>query len=577
MLSNAQIANTLDQLADLLEFQGANAFRIRAYRSGSRAIRNLTQSVAQLVEEDPQQLLAVDGVGKAVAEKCTILVQTGSLPQLEKLLEEVPESVLALLRIPGLGPKKAAVLYRELGIATLEQLKEACETQQVRDLKGFGAKTEEVILKGMSIAEAASKRIYWSEADKIVAALRTHLQTCPAVDQLEFAGSYRRGKETVGDLDALVVSADYDQVMDCLGEFENVAETIVRGETKMSVRLNKGLQIDLRVVPPESFGAALQYFTGSKEHNVVLRGRAKQRGLKINEYGVYRVEGDAQTYVAGTSEADVYGTLELPLIAPELREAREEFAWADAQQMPQLLELSDMQGDLHMHTTETDGMATLEEMVAAARQRGLQYIAITDHSQRVTMARGLNPERLLKQWAQIDQLNKACDDAFVVLKGVEVDILEKGGLDLPDDVLAQGDWVVASVHYGQRQSRQQITERILEAVENPYVAAIAHPTGRLINRRDPYEVDLDVVLQAAVKHRKMMELNAHPARLDLDDIKCAAAKRLGIPVVISTDAHHVEGLDMMRYGVLQARRAGLTASDVANTRPWRGMKKLLGD
>ncbi len=576
MLSNAQIANTLEQLADLMEFQGANAFRIRAYRSGSRAIRNRTQSVAQLVNDDPTELNAIDGVGKSVAEKCTILVQTGALPQLTSLLEEIPESVLTLLRIPGLGPKKAAVIYNELGISTLDQLKLACETQQVRSLKGFGPKTEEAILKGMSIAEAAGKRIYWSEADKIVAALRAHLRACPAVEQLEFAGSYRRGKETVGDLDALVVSADHDQVMDCLGQFENVAETMVRGATKMSVRLTSGLQIDLRVVPPESFGAALQYFTGSKEHNVVLRGRAKQRGLKINEYGVFQMDGEAQTYVAGATEADVYRALELPVIDPELREAREEFQWADAREMPELVSLSDMQGDLHMHTTETDGLATLEEMVAAARQRGLQYIAITDHSQRVSMARGLDPKRLLKQWAEIDHLNQACDDAFLVLKGIEVDILEKGGLDLPDDILAQGDWVVASVHYGQRQSRQQITERILEAVENPYVAAIAHPTGRLINRRDPYEVDLEAVLRAAQKCGKMLELNAHPARLDLDDIKCAAAKQLGIPVVISTDAHNVDGLDMMRYGILQARRAGLARSDVANTRPWHEMKKMLG-
>lgn len=575
MLTNARIAEVLDQMADLLEFQGANAFRVRAYRNGSRALRNHPESIAELVADRPDQLQAIPGVGASVAEKCVVLVRTGSLPQLRELLEQIPESVLALLRIPGLGPKKAAMLHKELGIATLDQLREACEAQRVRSLKGFGAKTEEAILKGMRIAEAAGTRILWAEADEIVAALRAHLQSCPAIEQLEFAGSYRRGKESVGDLDALVVSSEHDQVMDCLGAFESVAETIARGDTKMSVRLASGLQIDLRVVTPRSFGAALQYFTGSKEHNVVLRGRAKQRGLKINEYGVFRLEESGETYVAGSTEADVYAALELPWIPPELREAREEFAWAEQGELPRLVTTSDLCGDLHMHTTETDGTATLEDMAAAARQRGLHYVAITDHSQRVTMAHGLDPRRVLKQWARIDQLNRASDDDFLILKGIEVDILEKGGLDLPDDVLAQADWVVASVHYGQRQSREQITQRILGALENPYVCAIAHPTGRLINQREPYEVDLHAVLLAAQKYGKMMELNAHPSRLDLDDVHCAAAKALGVSVVISTDAHSTEGLDVIRYGVLQARRGGLTPADVANTRLWPEVKRLL--
>ncbi len=510
MLSNAQIADTLDQLADLLEFQGANAFRIRAYRNGSRAIRNLTQGVSQLVEEDASQLTQLDGVGKSVAEKCVVLVQTGSLPQLEALLEQIPESVLDLLRIPGLGPKKAAVLYQQLQLSTLDQLREACEAHRVRELKGFGAKTEEAILKGLSIAEAANQRIYWAEADGIVAALRDHLGACPAVERLEFAGSYRRGRETVGDLDVLVVSTDHDQVMDRLQAFADVADTIVRGDTKMSVRLKKGLQVDLRVVPAESFGAAWQYFTGSKEHNVVLRGRAKQRGLKINEYGVFRLSGDQETYLAGASEEEVYGALQLPVIPPELRESRQEFEWADAGQLPELIELEQICGDLHMHTTDTDGQATLAEMATAARARGLKYIAITDHSQRVSMARGMDAQRTLQQWAQIDQFNAAAEDDFLVLKGIEVDILEKGGLDLPDEVLREADWVVASIHYGQRQSRAQITERVVQALENPYVCAIAHPTGRLINQREPYEIDLDAVFATAQQQGKLLELNAHP-------------------------------------------------------------------
>ena len=299
----------LDELADLLEFQGANAFRVRAYRNGSRAIRNMSQSVAQMVEENPDQLTDLDGIGQSVAEKCVTLVRTGRLPQLESLLAEIPESVLTLLRIPGLGPKKAAVLFQQLGVATLEQLRAACESQQVRALKGFGAKTEQAILDGMHVAETAAQRMYWADADAIVAQLREHLRACPAVERLEFAGSYRRGKETVGDLDALVISVDPQAVMDWLGTWEAVAETLGRGDTKMSVRLRSGLQVDLRVVPRESFGAALQYFTGSKEHNVALRGRAKQRGLKINEYGVYRVEGEHEERVAGASEEEVYATL----------------------------------------------------------------------------------------------------------------------------------------------------------------------------------------------------------------------------------------------------------------------------
>jgi len=575
-MTNTQIADVFEQMADLLEFQGANTFRVRAYRNGARAIRDLPEAVSSMVEHGIDKITAIDGIGKGVAEKCVTLVETGELPQLNELKEQVPESVLALMRVPGMGPKKAAVLFKELGIATLEQLKEACEAEQVRTLKGFGKKTEESILQGLAIAEAAGQRIYWADADEIASELKAHLSVCKSIEQLELAGSYRRGKETVGDLDVLVVSEDADEVMDRLNEFENVSEVIGRGDTKMSIRLNNGFQIDLRVVPAESFGAALQYFTGSKEHNVILRGRAKQRGLKINEWGVYRVDGDKETYIAGASEKDVYATLELPVFPPESRESRGEFDLAEADELPQLIELTDIRGDLHMHTTETDGKATLQEMIEAAKERGLKYIAITDHSQRVTMARGLDPTRLRKQWKEVDKLNKDLGKSFTVLKGIECDILEKGGMDLPDDVLAEADWVLASVHYGQQQSQDQITERILGAVENPNVSAIAHPTGRLINRRDPYEVDLDQLFRAVKEYGKLLELNANPMRLDLNDVYCAAAKRHGIPIVISTDAHSVTGLDVMRYGILQARRAGLTKQDVANTRTWLQMKKLIG-
>jgi DNA polymerase (family 10) len=575
-MTNAHIADAFDLIGDILEFQGANPFRVRAYRNGARTIRDYPEPLAAMVETQKERLTEIPGIGADLAAKIITLVQTGSLPMLEDLKKQVPDSVLALLRIPGVGPKKAAALHKELGIVTLAQLKEACEAGRVRVLKGFGEKTEQIILQGMAIAEQGGQRLYWAEADQIVKELREHLKPCKSIEQLEFTGSYRRGKETIGDLDILVVAKTPAEAMDCLASFPETTTIIGRGDTKMSVRIASGFQIDLRVVPAESFGAALQYFTGSKEHNVILRGLAKDRGLKINEYGVFRVKGDKETKIAGATEKEVYGTLELPVFPPELREGRREFEWADAGKLPELITEEDIRGDLHMHTTASDGSASIEEMVAAARKRGLSYIAITDHSQRVSMARGLNPERVLAQWKEIDRIRPTLPKDFTLLKGIECDILEKGGMDLPDEVLAQADWVIASIHYGQKQSQQQITERILGALENPHVSIIAHPTGRLINRREAYQVDLDAVMAAAKKHGKLLELNSNPARLDLNDVYCAAAKQHGIPIAINTDAHSPDGLDVLRYGILQARRGGLTKADVANTRTWPQMKKLIG-
>jgi DNA polymerase (family X) len=570
-MNNAQVAGVFDEIADLLEFQGANQFRVRAYRNAARTIRDLPQPVAAIVDDDPAKLTEIVGIGQDLALKITNLVETGDVPLRKELSAQVPQSVLALLRIPGVGPKKAAVLHKQLHIANLDQLKEACLAHKVRELKGFGAKTEETILAGLDIAGEAARRFYWAEADAFVQSLLEHLKDCPGIERIAPAGSYRRGRETIGDIDVLVVSNNPAAAMDRLAAFDGVAAVLARGDTKMSIRLGNGLQVDLRVVAAESFGAALQYFTGSKDHNVVLRGMAKERGLKINEYGVYR--GDQ--CVAGRTEEEVYAALGLPCFPPEIREARREFAWAAAGQLPDLIKQGDIRGDLHMHTTATDGQATLAEMVAAAQVRGLKYIAITDHSKRVTMATGLDAVRLRKQWAEIDEINDRLK-GFTVLKGVEVDILEKGGLDLEDDVLSEADWIVASVHYGQNQPREQITRRILGALANPFVCAIAHPTGRLINRRKPYEVDLEAVFKSAREHGKLLELNSNPMRLDLDDVACAAAKNHGVPIVISTDAHSASGLDVLRYGILQARRAGLTKEDVANTRSWPQLKRLLG-
>jgi DNA polymerase (family 10) len=569
-MNNAEIAAVFDEIADLLEFKAANPFRVRAYRNAARQILSLTEPLTVVAADPNRKLTEIEGIGSDLSEKIGILLETGDLPMRQELLAEVPHSVLTLLRIPGLGPKKAAVLFKELNIKTLEDLREACQANRVQALKGFGKKTEESILKGLEQAIAVEPRMYWAEADDIAQAILAHLKACRSIQQMAPAGSYRRGRETVGDLDIVVVSDNASEVMDRLGDFASVAAVIARGDTKMSVRLGAGLQVDLRVVPAESFGAALQYFTGSKEHNVVVRGLAKGKGLKINEYGVFRGEES----IAGRSEVEVYATLGLPCFPPEMREASREFDWAREGELPRLIELGDLCGDLHMHTTETDGRATLEEMVAAAQQRGLKYIAITDHSKRVSMANGLDGKRLLKQWDEIDRLNSKLK-GFRVLKGVEVDILEKGGLDISDEVLKHADWVMASIHYGQNQPREQITRRMLEAIENPYVSAISHPTGRIINRRKSYEVDLDAVFKAAKNHGKFMELNANPARLDLDDLGCAAAKAHGIPIVISTDAHSILELDKMRYGILQARRAGLTKSDVVNTRDWDEVARMM--
>ena len=559
-----QIADTFERIAELLEFDGANAFRIRAYRNGARTIRDHAEPLANVITDPNRKLTDISGIGKDLAQKCVTLIETGQLPMLNELLEKIPASVLAILRIPGLGPKKAATIHRELGITTLDELQAACEHEQVRALKGFAAKTEQIILAGIEKARVAEQRIMWSKADELVQELQAHLSSCSAIQQFEFAGSYRRGRETIGDLDILAIADDVGVAMDCLAAYSRVTDTIVRGETKMSINLDTGTQVDLRIVPAESFGAALQYFTGSKDHNVVVRGRARQMGLKVNEWGVYSLEDD--TYVAGETEEDVYAALELPYFPPEIREARHEFQWAEAGDLPQLITLADICGDLHMHTNATDGKASIEEMAAAARALGLEYIAITDHSQRVSMANGLDGQRLIAQWKEVDAINATAEDEFLILKGIECDILEAGGMDLPDDVLSQADWVLASVHYGQQQSRQQITDRILGAIKNPFVSAIAHPTGRLINRRERYEVDMHAVMQAAQEHHTVLELNANPRRLDLDDVMCAAAKEMGIPIAINSDAHSPRGLGVLTHGIRQARRAGLTKADVWNTR-----------
>ncbi len=572
-LDNAAIADVFDEMAELLEFSGENPFRIRAYKNGAKAIRELDESVATILADSTRKLSDVPGIGKTLVEKTQVLVDTGALPQLEKLRDSVPEIVIQMSRIPGLGAKKAAKLQAELNLESLDDLRNACQEGRVGTLKGFGKKTEASILEGIAIAQQAAERIYWAKGDELAAAIGAHVQSCPGIQQMQWAGSYRRGRDTIGDLDLLVVAEDRAAAMDHLEAYPSVSQTIGRGDTKISIRVGKAFQVDMRCVEKHQFGAALQYFTGSQAHNIRTRRIAKEKGLKINEYGVFRTDDDTQ--VAGETEEDVYASIGLPWIDPELREDRIEFDLAAKNALPELIELSDVCGDLHMHTTATDGQGTIRDMADAAIARGMTYIAITDHSQRVSMAMGLTPERLREQWKQIDEVRGEYEGRLTILKGIECDILEAGGMDLPDDVLAEADWVLASVHYGQKQPRDQITERILGAIENPHVTCIAHPTGRLLNRRPPYEVDMDAVLYAAKQHGTLMELNANPARLDLNEIHLAAAKRLGIPIVISTDAHSTDGMNVMPMGIKQARRGGLTRDDVANTRPWDEMKQLL--
>ncbi len=569
-MQNAEIAAMFEELADLLELQGANVFRLRAYRNAARTIESMTASIADIVASEPGALTELPGIGKDLAEKLVTIISSGQLPQLEELRAQIPAGVVQMLRIPGIGPKRVATLFAELKVETLDQLREAALRGDVAKLKGFGAKTAQTILDGLDIAAQSVVRYYLADMKPAVDAIVESLAALPTVTQVSPAGSFRRRRDTVGDLDVLATSTNSAAAMDALAAHPLVEKVLARGDTKQRVRLRNGIEMDLRVVPDESYGAAMQYFTGSKEHNIVVRRRAQERGLKLNEYGVYRDE----EYVAGRTEEDVYATVDLPWIPPELRENRGEFELAEAGKLPKLLELSDMQGDLHMHTTATDGTASIREMAEAAKQRGLKYIAITDHSKRVTMANGLDADRLRAHWREIVKVREQIS-GIEILCGIECDILEDATLDLPDDVLAEADWVIAVLHYGLKQPREQISKRLLCAIQNPHVDVIGHPSGRILARRPGADVNFEETFKAAADHGVMMEINAHRSRLDLDEVQAAAAKARGIPIVISTDAHSVHGFDEMQFGVFQARRAGLTKDDVANTRPLKEFRKLL--
>jgi DNA polymerase (family 10) len=578
-MNNIEIAASFDQLADLLEIDGANAFRVRAYRNAARTIEGIADSLAGV---QIAQLTEIPGIGDDLAKKIVELMTTGQLTMLEELKAKVPAGVVQMLLLPGIGPKKVAQLHKELGITSLAQLKQAAELGGVASLKGFGKKTEQTILEGIASIDQQGVRFYLADVVPLVRQIAEDLSKVAGVSQISPAGSVRRLKETIGDLDLLATSEDANLVMDALASHALVEGVIARGPTKQRVRLKSlsnpmtpGAQghkpeMDLRVVPEKSFGAAMQYFTGSKEHNVVTRRLAKEKGLMLNEYGLNKGE----EYYLGRTEEEIYAELGLVFVPPELRENREEFGWKTSADVPKLITEGEILGDLHMHTTESDGTASLEDMIAAARARGLKYIAITDHSKRVFMANGLNEERLLKQWEEIRRVREKYDD-IKVLCGVECDILENATMDISDEVLAQADWIVAVIHFGLKQAPDLITKRLLTAIENPYVDCIGHMTGRLIGKRPGAQFDVETVFAAAKEHGVMLEINAHPARLDLSDVHASKARAMGIPIVINTDSHSTYGFEMLQWGIAQARRAGLSAENVANAWEFEKFEKSL--
>jgi DNA polymerase (family X) len=568
-IHNSDIVENFNKVADLLEIKGANPFRVRAYRNAARTIGSLSKSVADLIAED-RPLTDFSGIGKDLAEKIEEIVKTGTLSQLKGLEKDLSPGLHDLLRIPGLGPKKVKTLYEELGIDDLPSLKKAARDQKIRDLEGFGARTEASILAEIERHSWGKLRTKWVIAEEIARSYVDYLQKDNSVKDITVAGSYRRGQETVGDLDILVTVKRGSDIMAHFVNYEDVDRIISRGETRSSVVLRTGLQVDLRAVPQVAYGAALHYFTGSKAHNIAVRKLGQKKSLKINEYGVFK--NDERR--AGKTEKDVFKQVDLPYIEPELREDRGEIQAAQKNRLPDLIELADIRGDLHVHTNETDGRDTLEDMVSAAQEKEYAYLAISNHSQHVGIARGLDRKRLARQIEKIDRLNTK-NGNFVILKAIEVDILKDGSLDLPDDILKELDVVIGAVHSDFRLSRQKQTERILRAMDNPVFNILAHPSGRLINAREPYEVDLERLIEAAAEHGCFMELNAHPDRLDLNDVFCKTAKDLGVKIAVSTDAHSVDSLDHMRLGIHQARRGWLEADDVLNTRSWRELKKIL--
>ena len=574
LMENLDVARTLTTLADLLEIQGASPFRIRAYRNAVATINNLTRTLESMVEAG-EDLTELPGVGKSVAKHVTELLKTGRITRLEEVSAEYPITLVELVRLDGVGPKKAKKLFDELGVKSVDELEAALDAGTVQQLGGFGAKSADKIRNSIDDHRKHTGRFQVHEAEKLIAGLLEYVRATPGVAEAVVAGSLRTRKETIGDVDILArFEGNGAEVISRFVSYNGVARVLGAGETKGSVLLHSGLQVDLRVIPGRSFGAALQYFTGSKEHNVSVRTRAVRQGLRVNEWGVFRVPENSEAdeigkedgqRLAGDTEAEVYEALGMAWVPPELRENRGEVEAAIEGTLPELVTLDQIRGDLQMHSTWSDGAASLEEMAQACKALGYEYIAVTDHSQAMAMVQGLTPERARKQWAEIDEVRERVD-GIEIFKSVEIDILKDGSLDMPDDVLDELDVVVISIHSFMDMDRSTMTDRVLKAMAHPTVDILAHPTGRRINRREPFEMDIEAVLEAAADLGVAVELNANPNRLDLKDTHVYRAKELGVPVVISTDAHSPRGLADMRFGIDQARRGWLSAKDVLNTR-----------
>ncbi|MCH7531298.1 MAG: DNA polymerase/3'-5' exonuclease PolX [Gemmatimonadetes bacterium] len=573
-MENLDVARTLTELADLLEIQGASPFRIRAYRNAVNTINSLSRPLKDMVEAG-EDLTELPSIGKSVAKYIGEFLDTGSISRLEEVAAEFPRSLVELMRLDGVGPKKARKLFEQLDVRTVDDLAAALEIGRVQEIDGFGVKSAGKIVRAIEDHRKHTGRFQIHETERLIAGVLEHMQAAPGVGRIEVAGSLRRRKETIGDVDILAeLEGDGTPVVDHFVSFSGAERVEGAGNTKGSIVLHSGLQVDLRVIPSRSFGAALQYFSGSKEHNVAVRARAVRQGLRVNEWGVFRVpesEDDEPLgkedgeRLAGDTEQGVYEVLGMSWVPPELREDRGEVEAACGGELPELVSLADMRGDLQMHSTWSDGKASVEEMARACLERGYEYFALTDHSQAMAMVQGLTPARAREQWSEIEEVQELVP-GIRILKSVEVDILRDGSLDMPDDVLEQLDLVVISVHSFMDQNRKTMTERVLRAMQHPSVDILAHPTGRRISRREPFELDIEAVLEAAADLCLAVELNANPNRLDLSDVHVRRAKELAVPVVISTDAHSPRGLADMRFGVDQARRGWLEAGDVLNTR-----------
>ena len=566
---NTDIAGIFEAIADFLEIEGANPFRVRAYRNAARTVSGLGSELKDMVAAG-EDLTKLPGIGKELAAKICEILESGTAKALIKLQQRIPATVIEMLKLPNLGPKRVRVLYRDLNIKNLEQLSLAARKGRIRALEGFGEKTETAIAEAIEARAQKEKRYKIAAVKPIVDSLIGFLKKVSGVIDVVAAGSYRRSRETVGDLDILITARKSSTVMKRFLEYDAIDRVLSSGTTRSSVVLRSGLQVDVRLVAQSSFGAALQYFTGSKDHNIAIRRLGQQRGLKVNEYGVFRFEKQ----VAGRTEASVYRSVDLPYIPPELRENRGEIQAAGDNRLPELLERKDLKGDLHLHTLATDGRNSLLEMALAAKKHGLKYIAVTEHSDRLKVAGGLDPPRLMQQIDEIERLNDQLK-GIRILKGLEVEILEDGTLDLPDAVLARLDLVVGTVHSYFNLSLEKQTERILRAMDHRYFSMLAHPTGRLIDEREPYQVDMSRVIHKAGDRGCFLELNSNPRRLDLYDIYCQAARAEGVLVSINSDAHGINDFNYLAFGVGQARRGWLEKDDVLNTRPLAQLRKLL--